>query len=43
VALEAALLADRSIKSTSLSSEQSILSDMIMRIAHSAPASAGAA
>ncbi len=41
-ALDATLLADRSIKNTGLSSEQAILSDMIMRIAHSAPAPAGA-
>jgi DNA polymerase-3 subunit delta len=41
-ALDAALLADRSIKNTGLSSEQAILSDMIMRIAHTAPVPAGA-
>jgi DNA polymerase-3 subunit delta len=41
-ALEAALLADRSIKNTGLSSEQAILSDMIMRIAQGAPTPAGA-
>jgi DNA polymerase III delta subunit len=41
-ALEAALLADRSIKNTTLSSESAILCDMIMRIADSAPAKAGA-
>ncbi|HET8633085.1 MAG TPA: DNA polymerase III subunit delta [Gemmatimonadales bacterium] len=43
VALDAALLADRSLKNTGLSSEQAILSDMIMRIAQGAPAPAGAA
>ena len=41
VALEAALLADRTIKNTGLSSEQAILADMIMRIAHSTPTPAG--
>jgi hypothetical protein len=42
VALDAALLADRSLKNTGLSSEQAILSDMVMRIAENAPAPAGA-
>ena len=39
-ALEATLMADRSIKNTTLSSEQAILSDMIMRIAHTGSAAA---
>jgi DNA polymerase-3 subunit delta len=41
IALDATLLADRSIKNTGLSSDQAILSDMIMRIAHGAPTPAG--
>ncbi len=42
-ALEAALAADRALKSTTLSTEQSIVTDMVMRIAYTNPAVAGQA